>query len=250
MVHLKTDEEIAIMKEAGHRLKKVMAELIPTVKTGKSTRAIDAYAEKLIKSHGGEPGFKRVKGYKWATCLCINEQVVHTPPSDRLLQDGDVLTIDIGFFYKGFHTDHATTLVVGSKKDHKIEHFLKVGRQTLVHAINAVKRDHYIGEISQVIEREITKNKFYILKELTGHGVGHDLHEEPYIPGFVDRPVRSTYKIRPGLVVAIEVIYSIGTEKIAYEKGSDWSIVTQDGSMSACFEHTVAVTSKNTIILT
>ncbi len=250
MVNLKTKEEIEIMVEGGRRLKMVVSELIPLIKPGITTKEIDDHSERLIKKYGGEPSFKKVKNYYWSTCLPINEQVVHTIPGSRIVKKGDLLTIDIGFFYKGFHTDYALTMVVGRKPSYDEEKFLETGRQALYRAIDKAKIGNYIGEISSQIEKTIKGGGYYIIKQLTGHGIGRQLHEDPYVLGYVDRPIEKTLKIREGLIIAIEVIYSMGGEEIILEKNDNWSLVTLDKSLSACFEHTVAVTMEGPLILT
>lgn len=179
MIHLKTAEEIAIMQDGGNRLMKVVDALLPQIKVGQTTEEIDKIAEQLIERNGGEPSFKRVPNYFWSTCLPINEQVVHTPPSKRRLEDGDVLTVDIGMYFKGFHTDYATTLIVGQSKDLKKEQFLRVGQEALEKAVAVAKSGNHLGEISRTVQEEIYKNNYFILKELTGHGVGRELHEDP-----------------------------------------------------------------------
>lgn len=250
MIHLKSPEEIEIMTHCGKILKETVDELLPQIKDGMTTLEIDQEAERIIIKKGGESSFKKVKGYHWSTCIAVNEQTVHTPPSERVLKNGDVLTLDIGAFYKGFHTDYATTIVIGGVQDETIARFLEVGKRALDKGIAKAKAHHYLGEISKVIEDEVVGNGYFILKELTGHGVGRDLHEDPYVLNYLDRPIEKTYKMRQGLVIAVEVIYSIGTERIAYEKGSNWSIITADKSLSACFEKTIAITNENTYILT
>jgi len=250
MIYYKTKEEIEIMKEGGRRLKKVVNELKKKIKVGITTSLIDELAGELIKKYGGESSFNKVRGYFWNTCLPINEQIVHTPPTARILKDGDVLTLDIGFYFKGYHTDYADTWVVGDIRNEKVIDFLNTGKLALKKAINAVKVGNYIGDISETIENEIYKNGYFVIKQLTGHGIGRKLHEDPYIFGFKNAPREKTEKIKPGLTIAIEVIYSMGTEKISREKNSHWSIITTDKSLSACFEHTVAVEEKRTLILT
>lgn len=250
MIYYKTGEEIEIMKESGRKLRRAVELLLPTVRPGMTTGEIDKQAEELIVKQGAQPSFKRVKGYSWTTCVPINEQVVHTPPGNRKLKEGDVLTIDIGAYFKGFHSDYATTFIVGNTRDEKIERFLETGKTALQKAIDQATFGNRLGHISKAIEEEIYPAGYHIMEQLTGHGIGHELHEDPFVPGFLDKPLEKTLKIREGLVLAIEVIYSMGTEDIAYEKGDDWSIVTADGSLSACFEHTVAITNKNTFILT
>lgn len=250
MIDLKTDEEIKIMAEGGAKLRKVVSILLKKIKPGMTTKDIDDEAERLIKQEGGESSFKTVRGYFWSTCLPINEQVVHTPPSRRVIKNGDVLTLDIGMYYKGYHTDYATTFVVGENKDKKIDYFLEIGKNTLKKAIEKAKVGNRLGHISQVVEDNIRQAGFYILKDLTGHGIGKQLHMDPYVFNYQERPIEKTLLIKPGLTIAIEVIYSMGTEEIAYEKNDNWSIISKDKSLTACFEHTVAITKEKTLILT
>lgn len=249
MIYLKTPEEIEIMKEGGKILKEVVDELIPSIEVGQSTLEIDKKAEELIRSKGAKPSFKTVKGYSWTTCIPVNEQAVHTPPSDRILNDGDLVTVDIGVLYKGFHTDYAYSKVVGSVQP-ETQKFLDIGRTTLDNAIKKVKNGTYLGELGEFIYNEITQNGYFIMKELTGHGIGKKLHEDPYVLNFLDRPINKTYKIKPGFVFALEIIYSMGSEELAYEQGNSWSITSADKSLSACFEKTLAVTEEKTFILT
>lgn len=250
IIDLKNDKEIEIMKEGGSRLRSVVAALLKTIEAGMTTKKIDETAEKLIIGAGGQPSFKKVKGYFWTTCVPVNDQVVHTPPSDRRLKQGDLLTVDIGMYFKGYHTDFATTFVVGGKEEGKIKRFLDTGRSALKKAILSAKAGNRLGLISEAIEREIYGQGYFILKDLTGHGIGKTLHEEPYVFGFKERPIEKTIMMKPGLTIAIEVIYSMGTEEIAYEKDDKWSITTKDRSLSACFEHTVVVMEKNSLVLT
>lgn len=250
MITFKNDKEIAIMKEGGRRLRKVISQLLPQIKVGMTTKEVDKIAAKLIKDGGSELSFNKVKGYNWATCLPINEQVVHTPPSERKLIEGDVLTVDIGLYFQGFHTDYATTIIVGKSKNPEVINFLDIGKKTLEKAINQAVVGNRLGHISKIIEENIYSNGLFVLKDLTGHGIGRNLHEDPFVFGYVSKSIDETMLIKPGLTIAIEIIYSKGTEKIAYENGDDWSIKTDDNSLSACFEHTVAVTDKETLILT
>ncbi|MCS6956357.1 MAG: methionyl aminopeptidase, partial [Patescibacteria group bacterium] len=164
MIDLKTEEEIKIMVEGGKKLKRVVNILIKEIREGITTEEIDKKAEKLIKEQGGEPSFKTVKNYYWSTCLPINEQVVHTPPSKRILKEGDVLTLDIGMYFEGYHTDYATTFVVGNTVNKKIDFFLKIGKKALYKAIKKVKPGQRLGKISETIQDEIEKNGFFVYK--------------------------------------------------------------------------------------
>jgi len=248
MIHLKSKEEIRLMIEGGKKLRKVVSNLLPIVRPGTTTELIDKKAEELIIKEGGQPSFKKVEGYFWTTCLPVNEQIVHTPPSGRVLKDGDLLTVDIGMYFQGYHTDFATTLMVGEEKDQRLKKFLETGQIALRKAILQAKTGKRITDISQAIQQEIEDNGYRVIKELTGHGIGKDVHEDPNIFGFFRGSKDKTVLIKPGLTVAIEVIYSQTSEEIEYE--DEWSIKTKDDSLSACFEHTIAVTENETIVLT
>lgn len=250
MIHLKSPEEIETMRQAGEILRRVFAEVKQDIKPGITTNEIEKKTKELIYKYGGEGSFDKVPGYKWVTCLPINDQIVHTPPSDRVVYDGDVLTVDMGVFLKGYHTDFADTFVVGTPKNKSTVKFLKKGEDTLRKALALVKAGNRIGQISGLIQTEIEGSGYDIVKPLTGHGLGKTLHEEPMIPGFLPGPVSKTYKIQPGLTIAVEVIYGETTGEMKHEKGGNWSIVTADGGLSAQFEHTIAVFDKNTCILT
>lgn len=250
MIKIKTEKEIGIMHEGGKILKKVIDQVVDATKPGMTTRELDSMARKLIVENGGQTSFDKVKGYNWALCTPVNEEIVHTPPNDRKLVAGDVLCIDIGVFYKGFHTDYSTTFVVGGTDDQKIIKFLEVGKNTLEKAIEKVRVGNRIGDISQLIEKEIEGHGYCVVHELTGHGVGRSLHEDPYVYGYVEKPIEKTAKIEEGMVLAIEIIYSFTSSHIKYLDHDDWTLVTDDGSISACFERTVAVYKKCPFILT
>lgn len=250
MITYKSDEEIELMRVGGEKLKVVMKQLVPHIQAGMTTDDINTLAEKYIKEQGADISFNKVEGYKWAVCVPINEQVVHTPPTKRILKNGDVLTVDIGAYYQGFHTDHAITLVVGGTSTPKIDRFLQVGKEALQLAIDQARVGKRIGHISEAIEKKVVGAGYTIMKQLTGHGVGKQLHEDPLIPGYISKPIEKTMKLRPGMVLALEVIYSMGSADISYEENLEWSIITADKSMSACFEHTVALTDKNSLVLT
>jgi methionyl aminopeptidase len=250
MVNLKTEKEIETMTRAGEILRRVYKEVKPGIIPGITTGDIEKKTKELIYKYGGEGSFDKVPGYKWVTCLPINEQIVHTPPTDRVIADGDVLTVDMGVFLGGYHTDFADTFIVGTKKDPETVRFLKKGEETLKKALKLAAQGRRIGEISKLIQSEIEGAGYHIVKPLTGHGLGKTLHEEPMVPGFLHISVEKTYKMQPGLTIAIEVIYGKTTGEMKHVKGDSWTIITADGGLSAQFEHTVAITDKNTCILT
>ncbi|HLC94293.1 MAG TPA: type I methionyl aminopeptidase [Patescibacteria group bacterium] len=247
---VKTPQEIAIMKQGGSILRTVMDQLIPLVRPGISTQELDEEAERLIRSQGALSSFKEVEKYRWTTCLPIDEQVVHTPPSDRILKKGELLTIDIGVYYKSYHTDYATTVCVGGSADEDKMKFLRTGAKALEVAIAQAQAGNRIGHISRAIENAVLAGGYFVIRELTGHAIGRNLHEDPLIPGYLDGRVEDTPSLTPGMTIAIEVIYSMGSKHVKSEKGNKWSLVTTDGSLSACFEKTVAISKDRAFVLT
>lgn len=252
MITYKTPQEIVLMQKGGAILGNAMRHVVALVQPGISTLELDSEAKKYIEAHGAESSFTKVDGYSWTTCMPINEQVVHTPPAKQAkLKKGDVLTIDMGVYLSGFHTDHAVTIVVGGDESGKYSSFLQAGKEALQAAIDQARVGNRIGHISQAMGSIIERSGFTVMRQLTGHGIGKELHEDPFVPGFLDKPVEKTMKLKPGMTLALEIIYSMGkSPEIAYENGNEWSIITADKSISACFEHTVALTHENTLVLT
>lgn len=248
MIEYKTPADIAVMKKGGEILVRVLEEVKKYIHVGTKTADIDKVAERFILKAGGEPGFKKVPGYGFATCICINEQIVHTKPSRRLIQKGDVVTIDCGVFYRGFHTDAAIT-VQAEPKTEAVTKFLSVGQNALHAAISQAQVGKSIGEISRTIQQEIEGAGYHVVPELTGHGVGSTLHQDPSIPGVLLQKTHKTEPIVEGMTLAIEVIYAMGSPDMVNEKSNTWSLVTKDKSISACFEHTVAILKNKTFIL-
>ena len=257
------EKKLKAMREGGHKLGRILAVLLEVAQPGVRLNAIETMATELIGKTGGTPSFQTVKGYSWATCLCVNEAVVHGVPSDVLLTEGDILTIDVGLLYKGFHTDTAwTTLISNIKhqisniqiKNQKVEEkekFLRVGEEALKKAIEQARVGNRVGHISQVIQETIEGAGYHIVHSLVGHGVGKKLHEEPQIPGFLKkRDLAKTPELHAGMTLAIEVIYARGSGGVTYESADGWTIKTSDKSDSAVFEHTITVTSDNPVILT
>lgn len=243
---IKSASEIAIMKKGGDKLASILTALLEAAQPGVILKDIDDTAMKLISAAGGAPSFQTVSGYKWATCLCVNDVIVHGVPSRYALKAGDILTIDVGILYKGFHTDTAWTKVVGGKTNK----FLEVGEKALWKAIAEARGGQRIGHVSQAIQETVEKAGFSVISALVGHGVGESLHEAPQIPGFLDRSIDKTPQLVPGMTIAIEVIYAMGKRAVVYDTGDGWSIATKDGSLSAVFEHTIAITHKSPVILT
>lgn len=246
MKWIKTDEEIKTMKKSGEICAKALREVLTHVKPGVTCRELDNIARKKIESLGAKSSFKTVDDYQWTICTTINDQVVHGIPTDRRLEDGDILGIDIGALYQGFHSDQAITVLVGMAAPKTLQ-FLTVGKRTLEKAINCAKIGNRIGDVSATIQQSIEGAGFNVVKNLTGHGVGRQLHEDPMIPCF-GRAGRGP-KIEKNMTLAIEVIYARGSGEVVLEK-DNWTIATKDGSLGGLFEQTIAVTEKEPIILT
>jgi methionyl aminopeptidase len=236
------------MQHGGAILHDVLISAAAMVKPGITTKSINDYIDAYILSKGAEPGFKKVPGYSWASCICVNEQIVHTPPSNKIIKDGDIVTIDAGVFYGGFHTDSATSVQAGTKTP-DVTLFLETGKKALKSALKVATKGKRIGDISHAFQTTIESAGYGIVRELTGHGVGKELHEDPYVPCFINRPIEKTLLLEPGLVIAIEVMYAMGKGEMGYES-DEWSIKTADNSLAACFEHTVAITENGALILT
>lgn len=241
--------KIAAMTTGGAMLGRVRAALYKYTQVGVSPSEIEAYARKLIKAEGAELSFTKVPGYSWATCININDGVVHgIPTSTTPLKDGDLVTVDVGVYYKGYHTDAAFTKVVGTASPSQVK-FLKAGMEGLKNAIAAVKPGNFIGDISAAMDTTVKKYGYSCTKELTGHGVGRELHEEPMISNVVLGPREKTPLIEVGSTLAIEIIYVEGKPSLVMEE-DNWTISTKDGKMAAVHEETVVVTDDGCSILT
>ncbi len=236
------------MREGGGKLGGILQQLLALAIQGENLLHIEDQAQRLIKEAGGTPSFQTVAGYKWATCLCINEAVVHGIPKDYCLMDGDILTIDVGILYKGFHTDTAWTKLIGNGEEKK--QFLKTGQEALWKAIGSALPGNRVGHISKVIQDTIEGAGYDIVRTLVGHGVGVDLHEAPQIPGYVRIPIEETLEFVAGMTIAVEIIYAMGSGAVVYSNHDGWTIATKDRSPSAVFEHTVAITDGEPELLT
>ncbi len=250
MIDIKNEHQIKSMQKGGQILSDVLWEVLKSVKPGVSELEIDALAEKLIREKGGEPGFQKVSGYKHTICACTNDVVVHGIPSAYIFKEGDVVCIDCGVYFEGYHTDMAETVIVSSNDEEK-EKFLAVGKHALEEGIKAAVLGNKIGHISKTIQDIVEKEAGYsIVRSLIGHGVGKELHEEPEVPGFLDRKIEKTPALVEGMTIAVEVIYNMGTKEVLYAGTDDWSIKSADGSISAVFERSIAITQNGPLMLT
>ena len=248
MVQLKSPREIETMAAGGKILAATHEAVRAAVKPGVSTADLDRVAETFIRSHdGATPSFKGLYGFPGSICASINDEIVHgIPASHRVLAEGDIISVDIGVFYGGLHTDSAKTLPVG-RVDADTKRLLDVTERSLEAGIAVAIAGNYLGDIGHAIESVVAKARFSIVRELVGHGVGHSMHEEPQVPNY-GKPKRGM-KLVPGLTIAVEPMVNAGgaaTRTLA----DKWTVVTLDGSRSAHFEHTVAITANGPRVLT
>lgn len=246
MTWQKTEKEIEIMKISGKICAKALKKVLENVKPCISCKKLDLIAESEIKSQGATPSFMTVDDYKWTICTTINEQVVHGIPQQTPLKEGDIIGIDIGALYKGYHSDLAITVPVG-KVTGETQKFLDVGKKTLKRAIEKAKVGNTIGDISQTIQEGIESGGYSIVESLTGHGVGKNLHEDPLVPG-VGRKGQGP-KILKNMTLAIEVIYAKESGDVVLDKDG-WTISTKDKSLGGLFEQTVLISDNGPIVLT
>ena len=246
MITLKSKREIELLKEAGHIVYLTHQYLRPHIKAGIKTKELDRLAEEFIRSKGATPSFKGYEGFPSTLCISINDEVVHGFPSDRVLQDGDIISIDIGACYKGYHGDSAWTYTVGKVSD-DAKYLLEHTEKALYEGIKQAKVGNRIGDISYAVEKYATEHNLGVVKELVGHGVGTSVHESPDVPNYGTKGTGP--KIRDGMVIAIEPMLTLGSPDI-YIEDNDWTVKTVDSSLSAHFEHTIGVTNDGVIILT
>jgi methionyl aminopeptidase len=243
--------KLEAMRRGGKITASILQQVLSTAKPGIKTKQLDELAERLILKAGGKPSFKLVQGYHWATCINVNDGVVHGTPSGYKLNLRDVLSIDLGVFYLGFHTDASWTIVVGKEPvEPEINRFLLVGERALDEAIKQAKLGNRVGHISAAIEKTVESAGYLVVRGLVGHGVGRELHQKPQIPGFLDRPLASTPKLQLGMTLAIEVIYTKGSSQVEVDRKDGWTARTVDHSLAGLFEHTIAILKTGPEILT
>ena len=247
MIKLKTQQEIEEMKQAGALSAKVLRMLGEIIKPGISTLELDQFAERIIRMHGGVPAFKGYMGFPASICASVNSQVVHGIPSkDCILQEGDIISIDTGAIVNGWVGDNAWTYAVGTIDDES-KRILEVTEQCMWAGIQAAQVGNHLGDIGHAVQSLAQKHGFGVVRELTGHGVGRDMHEDPNVFNF-GKPGRGV-KLEAGMVIAIEPMITAGTYRIKTLKDG-WTIVTADNKNAAHFEKTIAITNEGPLILT
>jgi methionyl aminopeptidase len=246
MIICKTPREIAIMREAGRIVALTHQELKKHIQPGITTQELDAIAEKFIRQHDAIPSFKGYNGFRGSICASVNEELVHGIPGSRKLKDGDIISIDIGAKYNGYHGDSAWTYAVGNI-DEETQKLLEVTEQSLYRGLEQAKPGDRLSNISHAIQTFVEAHNFSVVREYVGHGVGQDLHEDPQIPHY--GPPNKGPRLRPGMVLAIEPMVNAGSRYVK-TLADDWTVVTVDGKMCAHFEHTIAITETGYEILT
>ena len=245
-VTIKTPREIELMREAGRILAKVHNELGKIIKPGITTLEIDRVGEELIRSYGCEPSFLNYNGYPASICVSVNEEVVHGIPSPkRVIKEGDIVSLDAGVIYKGYHSDAARTHIVGTASEEATK-LVEVTKQCFFEGIKFAKPGNYLHDISNAIGAYAEKFGYGVVRDLVGHGIGSHLHEDPPIPNYI---VKSRGpKLLPGMTLAIEPMINAGTYKVSW-LDDDWTVVTRDGKLSAHYENTVLITEDGCEIL-
>ncbi len=246
MIVRKSADEVETMARAGRVVAETLALMGDTIRPGISTGELDELAEELIRSRGGVPTFKGYRGFPASICASPNAMVVHGIPGEYRVEEGDLLTVDVGVTLDGFVADSAFTFAVGAVGE-EAERLLAVCRAALAAGIAEARAGNHVGDISAAVQKTTEEAGFSVIKSLVGHGVGRSMHEEPQVPNYGE-PGRGP-KLAPGMTLAIEPMITAGGEDI-FVADDDWSILTTDGSLSAHFEHTVAVTENGPRILT
>lgn len=246
MITIKSQDEIKLLEIAGKIVGDTHNYLIPFLKPGISTKELDELAYDFIIKNNATPSFKNYGGFPGSICTSINEEVVHGIPSDRTLKDGDIISIDVGACYQGYHGDSAWTYAIGNV-DFTKRHLMEHTQKSLFEALKVVQDGCYVGDIGYSISEYAKKHNLGVVKELVGHGIGSQLHEEPDIPNYGKKGTGPILK--SGMVIAIEPMLNSGTAKV-YMLDDDWTIITADNKPSAHYEHTILVKENGYQILT
>lgn len=245
-VSIKSAREIELMREAGRILAMVHEELGKAIKPGISTLDIDRLGERIIRSYGCIPSFKNYNGYPASICVSVNDEVVHgIPNKHRILHEGDIVSLDAGVIYHGYHSDAARTHAVG-KVSEEAQKLMDVTKQSFFEGIKYAKAGNHLNDISSAIQAYAESFGYGVVRDLVGHGIGEHLHEEPEVPNFSQR--RKGIKLVPGMTLAIEPMINAGRPDVAW-LDDDWTVVTDDGSLSSHYENTVLITEDGPEIL-
>ena len=246
MIHLKTDEEIEIMRENNLLVSRTLAEVGKNIRPGVTTRELNRIAEEFIRANGAEPAFLGYQGYPASVCISVNEQVVHGIPGDRVICEGDIVSVDVGTFLKGFVGDSAYTFAVGEVSA-EARQLLEVTKEALYKGTAQAKAGNRIGDISAAVQEYAESFGYGVVRELIGHGLGRKMHEDPEVPNFGARGRGPLLK--EGMVICIEPMINMGTKAVVFERDG-WTVRTKDNKPSAHFEFAVAIRRDGADILT
>jgi methionyl aminopeptidase len=247
MIIHKSAEEMDKMRRAGRIVASAMDRLLEVVRAGTTTGDLDRVAEEHIRGEGAIPSFKGYRGFPASICTSVNEEIVHGIPGKRPLEEGDLLSLDVGAIWEGYHGDSAISVFVGEPPSGEAEKLVRVTEESLEAAISQIRAGNRLSDIGNVVQQVVEGAGFSVVREYVGHGIGRNLHEDPPIPNY-GSPGRGL-ELRPGLVVAVEPMVNIGGWETRLLP-DEWTVVTADGSLSAHFEHTIAVTDDGPEVLT
>ena len=245
MLILKLPEEIERARASNHIVAEVLSKLRDKVKPGVTTKELDKFAEELTEKRGAKPAFKGYRGYPHSLCTSINEEVVHGMPSARILKEGDIVGLDFGVCYKGFFGDATITLPVGKIAPGALK-LIEATEQSLYAGIEQAKDGNRLGDISAAVQRTVESAGFSVVRDFVGHGIGRNLHEEPQIPNFGKKG--RGIELKSGMILAIEPMVNQGDYKVRVLQDG-WTVITEDGKLSAHFEHSIAITDNGPDIL-
>ena len=246
MILIKSDSEIELMYESGQITGGALALAEESIRPGMTTGELDALIEKYIRSHGARPSFKNYNGFPASACISVNEVIVHGIPGKRVLEEGDIVSVDVGSYYKGYHSDAARTFPVG-KVSEEAKKLIEVTQQSFFEGMKAAYPGKRIGDIGSLIQSYAESFGYGVVRDMVGHGIGTQLHEDPQIPNFAQK--RRGMKLRAGMTLAIEPMINIGRPDVAW-LDDDWTVVSADGSLSAHYENTILITDGEPEILT
>ncbi|MGE0269050.1 MAG: type I methionyl aminopeptidase [Candidatus Omnitrophota bacterium] len=246
LINIKTKEELKVLREAGKILAGIVQDVKSSLKSGVTTKEVDRIAERLIAKQNVIPAFKGYRGFPGCVCISVNHEVVHGIPSERILKDGDIVSLDVGIIHNKYYSDTAVTVAIGPV-DPVLQKLLDVTKESLYRGINQARVHNHLSDISSAIQRYVESNKFFVVKDFVGHGIGRNLHEDPEIPNY--GPPHQGPVLKEGMVFAIEPMVNIGTWQTKI-LDDGWTVSTADGKASAHFEHTVAILNNGPEILT
>lgn len=242
---LRLPDEIEKARASNRIVAEVLSRLREKIRPGVKTKDLDKFAEEIAEKRGAKPAFKGYRGYPHSLCISINEEVVHGMPSKRVLQEGDIVGLDFGIYYQGFYGDSAITLPVG-KVAEKALRLMQVTEQSLYAGIEQAREGNRLGDVSAAVQNMVESAGFSVVRDFVGHGIGRNLHEEPQIPNFGEKG--RGIELKKGMILAIEPMVNVGEYNVKVLPDG-WTVVTKDGSLSAHFEHSIAITENSPDIL-